>query len=89
MDVALLRNKTGEVQEGGSRAASANFTFFLIFIYVFYSVLCIGGLPKNDKKQDSSRDRKMIQKWCQHGPKMVHFCDPLWLMLALLGFMLA
>ena len=27
-------HKTGEVQEGGSRAASENFTFFLIFICV-------------------------------------------------------
>ena len=34
MDVALLLNKTGEVQEGGSPIASANFTFFLIFICV-------------------------------------------------------
>ena len=88
MDVALLPYKTGEVQEGGSRIAFANVTFVFI-LYLFYNVLCIGGLPKNDKKQDGSRDPKMIQKWCQHGPKMVHFCDPLWLMLALLGFMLA
>ena len=58
------------------------------FPLCFTSIFASGASQKTIKKQDGSRDPKMIPKRYQNGPKVVHFCDPLGLMLTLLGFML-
>ena len=58
MDVALLLNKTGEVQEGGSPAASANFTFFLIFICVLQYFVHRGPPKKRLKNKMALEPQK-------------------------------
>ena len=68
--VALLRFKIGEVQEGGSRAASDDFTFFLIFICVLQCFVHRRPPKKRQKTrqlQRSENDPKMVPTWTQDG----------------------
>ena len=58
MDVALLPFKTGEVQEGGSRIASGDFTFFLIFICVLQYFVHRGPPKKRLKNKMALEPQK-------------------------------